>query len=411
MAIYEPDLNFAPVEQVKDLMGRVSTCYLYEEVGIRESIQNVFRLFASFPGYCNYFPLRENCNPVILQILRESGMGVLVCCEAELLLARHCGFYGDKILYQPIQADADAAHLARELQTAWLLTSPNLLPDFAPDCVILRYLPEERILHLQLPKSMSRCKSGFYRAELSTMVRRLRERGTEKIGLSLPPDSYTMHPSVFGAKASVLLSLAEELREKTGILIWACQLGEGPSISYKPSIPGLSLKEEIGKALAYREALPEDRRPIFYTAMSKQLLEPYGLLLSRILEVRTFPSANILILDATACQYLRPALKQAYRHISVLGRNDTADRKYYHISGCLAEEFDRFGPPRVLPQVVPGDVLAIHDTGCGGRSMPMLYGMQPLCPEFLLTCDGALRQISRGRPSREVLEFLTEWTP
>lgn len=407
MAIYEPDLNFAPVETVKLFMEHTSTCYLYDEAGIRDSAQQLEKLFQSIPDYCNFFPIRENCNPAILCLLSSCGTGVLACCEAELRLADACGFRGERILYQPIKNDPSTAHLARELGASWLITSKNLMPEFAPETVTLQYLPDRRSLGYVLPKMMARSKTGFPKAELSKQMQHLHACGTKRFVLSLPPVCYMKHSDVFAEKASLLLALADALWKETGIPIWNCQLGEGPDFIYKRNQKGLDLTDEVNKAMSKLEAVPEERRPVFHTAMSKQLLEPHGLLLSKVLEVRTFPSDTVLVLDSTICQYLRPALKKAYRHISVLGRYEISDRKYYHVGGYLPEEFDRFGT-HVLPQVVPGDICVIYDVGCGGRSMPLLYGMQPLCPEYLLTCSGEIQQISRGHTSDEVMKFLTE---
>ena len=114
-------------------------------------------------------------------------------------------------------------------------------------------------------------------------------------------------------------------------------------------------------------------------------------------------------MDAGISQYNRPLLKQAYRHVSVLGRNEVENRKLYSLVGSLPDNFDRLvSKGRMLPKVEPGDYCVIHDVGCGGRSMPLLYGLRPVAPEFLYE-EGTIRQIAPKRTPQEVLDFLTAW--
>jgi diaminopimelate decarboxylase len=103
-------------------------------------------------------------------------------------------------------------------------------------------------------------------------------------------------------------------------------------------------------------------------------------------------------------------LKQAYRHVSVLGKNQVEGRKLYSLVGNLPDSFDRLvAKGRMLPKIEPGEYCVVHDVGCGGRSMPMLYGLRPVAAEFLYEQDGTIRQISKRRSEKEVLDFLTAW--
>ena len=86
------------------------------------------------------------------------------------------------------------------------------------------------------------------------------------------------------------------------------------------------------------------------------------------------------------------------------------NRRRYSIVGVLPDGFDYLDVKgRMLPQVGPGDYCVVHDVGCGGRAMVLLYGFQPTAAEYLYTPDGSMLPIAPGRTEEEVLQFLTAW--
>ena len=133
MADYPADRIFAPSGAVKEIADAGNTpFYLYDKQGIQNSINELHDAFAWISGYQNYFPLRDNLNPQLLQILSASGSGVSVTSKAELEHACRCGFSGSAILYEPSILDPDAEKLAFQQDAVWLLNSAALLPDTLP---------------------------------------------------------------------------------------------------------------------------------------------------------------------------------------------------------------------------------------------------------------------------------------
>lgn len=409
MAEYEPDKTFISASKLKKLTDRGCTpFFLYDEDGIRQSCRFLQNQFSWQPGFQNYFPIRENINPTILKLLLSCGLGALACGKAELLLAQKCGFHGGNLLYEPMMRDYDAEKLALELDAGWLVNSPHLLPMQRVPSILLRYHPLSARACMGRPNKSERSKNGFTEPQLMETIRLLHVRGVASIGLALDVASSGFQPGFYAARASALFRLLPEIQKRTGVTIGACCLGDGFAPSYRPNLPVPTLEDETVQIKLMYETLPEGMRPRLSTALSKQLLERNGILVTKVLEIREL-SRNTLVVDASVCQYLRPALKQAYRHISLLGKNQTEKRKRYQIVGYLPEEFDRFGEGRMLPEAETGDICILHDVGCGGRSMPMLYAMQPPCAEYLFCVNGQIQQIGAAPTETQVLDFLTTW--
>lgn len=403
MATYQPDEIFAPETIVRALAETGATpFYLYDESGIRESVKRLYQAFSHFPNYENYLPIRENPNPALLTLLQEGGCGVCASNLAELELACQCGFGGRKLLYEPMTEDALATQLACSRDALWLINSEALVPDRPVSQVILRY----HLTNFDIPNLSRRLnwsKSGLTKAQLLRTAAALREKGTEHIGLALQSAAYSLQSGLMARRAKVLRNLAEELERETGVTVDSLFLGEGPGLPYRPKLAGPTLEQEALELEPILSGWPA--QIAIYTGICKQLLEPYGLLVVKVLELRRFDQ-SFLVLDGGFNQYIRPALKQAYRHISVLGRSQVEGRRRYVLSGPTFDERDRLSEGRMLPPVTPGDFCVVHDVGCGGRAMPLLYASQPVAAEYLYTVDGEIRQISAGRTSREVMEFL-----
>lgn len=409
MADYEPDKIFVSASKLKKLTEKgVTPFFLYEEAGIRQSCQDLQRQFDWARGFQNYFPIRENTNPTILRLFLSSGLGAIACGKAELLLAQRCGFHGNQLLFAPMVRDYEAEILALMLDAGWLLNSPHLVPMQRVPRVFLRYHPYTTKESMRRPSKAERSKNGFTETQLMDTIRLLHVRGVPSIGLALDIASSSFQPGFFTARASALFRLLPEIQTRTGVSIETCCLGDGFGPSYRPNMSVPTLEDEIVQIKEMYGQLPQGLRPSLTTAFSKPLLERHGILVMKVLETRRL-SRNFLIVDASVCQYLRPALRQAYRHISILGKSQIENRKRYQIVGYLPEEFDRFGEGRMLPETHAGDICILHDAGCGGRSMPMLYAMQPPCAEYLLRTDGEFQQIGTARLEAEVLDFLTTW--
>ena len=409
MPEYAPDAIFVPDAKLKKLADSgVTPFYLYDEAGIRQSCRLLRQQFDWQPGFQNFFPIRENTNPTLLKIFLDQGLGVLACGRAELLLAKKCGFREEKLLYAPMARDLEATELALELEAGWLLQSPNLIPVQRVPRVLLRFYPTPARGIMSRPSRAERSKNGFTEPQLLEAIRLLRVRGVPSIGLAMDVAGSSFQPGFYAAQAAALFQLLPTIQGQTGVTVDACCLGDGFVPPYRPNVTVPSLEEEVWEIRRLYEQLPEALRPNMQTTVSKLLLERHGLLVTKVLEVRQL-FRDILIVDASACQFLRPALKQAYRHISVLGMRQTVNRRRYLIAGYLPEEFDRFSDGRMLPICQQGDYCVIHDVGCGAQSMSMAYAMQPPCGAYLYGADGRFRQIAAAPSETQVLDFLMQW--
>ena len=106
-------------------------------------------------------------------------------------------------------------------------------------------------------------------------------------------------------------------------------------------------------------------------------------------------------LDACAVNLMRPAMYDAYHHITVVGKEDALCDHMYDVVGSLCENNDKFAVDRALPEIHDGDLIVIHDTGAHGYSMGYNYNGKLKSAEILLHPDGSFDMIRRAETVRD----------
>ncbi len=122
---------------------------------------------------------------------------------------------------------------------------------------------------------------------------------------------------------------------------------------------------------------------------------PAGWLVSTVLHKKN-TYKNYVGLDACMADLMRPALYDAYHHISVLGKENFPCDEIYDVTGSLCENNDKFAIDRHLPQIEIGDVLIIHDTGAHGHAMGFNYNGKLRSAELLIRESGDVELIRRA---------------
>jgi len=150
------------------------------------------------------------------------------------------------------------------------------------------------------------------------------------------------------------------------------------------------------------------------TECGRVITGPYGCLVSKVLHKKD-TYKKYVGLDACMANLMRPGMYGAYHHISVIGGNswrlkvaeDTAvDNKdiptephkvsLVDIVGSLCENNDKFAIDRPVPEMHPGDITVIHDTGAHGHSMGFNYNGKLRSAEFLVKNNNEIVQIRRA---------------
>ncbi len=374
--------------------------YVYDEATIRERCQSLRELFGTLP-YRLLYALKANYNPHLLRIIHEEGFDFDAVSLGEVeLLRRALGVGPEAILFTPnMLSDAEMREAAEQgllLNIGELGRLERFAAAYPGHAVALRVNPDLGSGHHEyVITAGERSKFGIPRSDLPRAIEIAQRAELRIVGLHQHIGSGIPNPAAFAEAMEVLLGLADSFPD----LEWL-DFGGGFPIPYRPEERPWDREEIRARILAPLEAfLHQHRRPIcFYFEPGRYVVAEAGLLLVRVTELKRVGSRWYAGTDSGFHHLIRPVLYGSYHHIVNLS-NPHGPLRPYTITGNLCESGDIFARDRELPEIRPGDVLAILDAGAYGMSMASTYNLRELPAEVLYTTEGRFRLI-RPRPDR-----------
>ena len=385
--------------------------HLYDETGIRSRARELNKAFAWCGDFREYFAVKALPNPAILRILKEEGCGLDCSSATELTLAKACGFSGEEIILSANAMPPEEFTQARELGAFINLddiTDIELLRTHGgiPECVCMRYNPGGSFsIGNTIMGNPGEAKYGFMPEQLKEGLRRLKDLGVRSFGLHAFLSSNTTDNAYYPGLARTLLELGKKLEAEEGVRFAFVDLSGGIGIPYRPEdeAPDVAAIGE-GVRKVYGEIVPEGNVAI-KTELGRWMTGPMGWLVTHAVHEKKIYRDYIGV-DASAVNLMRPAMYGAYHHITVCGKREKPADHVYDVTGSLCENNDKFAIERALPEIEPGDLLVIHDTGAHGYSMGYNYNGRTRSAEILYTAEGDFRMIRRAETAADYFATL-----
>ncbi len=377
--------------------------YIYDEEAIRANARKLLKAFSWNPGFKEYFAVKASPNPSLMEILKEEGFGMDCSSLPELLLAESIGLTGENIMFTSNDTPAEEFVKARELGAVINLDDISHI-DFLdkcagmPELICFRYNPGALKGGNAIIGNPEDAKYGFTRAQLSEGFRRVRERGVQRFGLHTMVASNELNAQYFVETAEILFDVMMEIASELGITFEFVNLGGGIGIPYKPGEKPVDLElVAAGVQRAYKSKIIDKGHPELnlYMECGRMITGPYGYLVSKVRHIKETYKLYAG-LDACMANLMRPALYGAYHHISVPAKLDAPSDTMYDVTGSLCENNDKFAIDRMLPQLQPGDLIVIHDTGAHGHAMGFQYNGKLRSAELLLRENRSVDLIRRA---------------
>lgn len=398
-----------PVER---LARRFDTpLYVYSATAIRESVAAFQRAFQK-QSHTICYSVKANSNLAVLRLMASLGCGFDVVSGGELLRVILAGknaaagvvFSGVGKTATELDAALEAGILLFNLESEAEL---NLLAARAEKLkktarVSFRVNPDVKAeTHPYISTGLRQHKFGV----AITSARELYRKAAaftylDPVGVSVHIGSQITDVKPFSETMERVLTLVRQLTED-GLNISFVDAGGGLGIRYRDANPG----ERARSIKAYAAALT---KPLQKTGLHL-LLEPgrsivamSGALLTRSLYAKKNGGKQFLVVDAAMNDLMRPSLYGAHHEIvPATPRAASAETVSgpMDVVGPICETGDFFAREREMPPVVPGDLLAILDTGAYGMSLSSNYNTRGRAAEVLV--DGKTVRLVRRRESFE----------
>lgn len=398
---------FVTKEQIDEIVKTYPTPFhIYDEKGIRENARALKAAFSWNKGFREYFAVKATPNPFIMKVLQSEGCGFDCSSYTELLLSDEVGAKEHDIMFSS-NATPD-----QDFRKAFELVAIINLDDFThidvldkltgiPETICCRYNPGGEFKTDGSPNVMDTprdAKYGMTHEQIIEAYKILKQKGAKKFGMHAFLASNTLTNEYYPTLARIMFKAAVEIKEKSGVELSFINLSGGVGIPYKPDQPANDIAV-IGEGVrrAYEEILvPAGMGDVaIFTELGRFMLAPYGMLIATAIREKHI-YREYIGLDACAANLMRPAIYDAYHHITVLGKENAPCDHKYDITGGLCENCDKFAKERMLPKIELGDYIAIHDTGAHGFSMGYNYNGKLRSSELLLREDGSVKLIRRA---------------
>jgi len=378
--------------------------HIYDEQGIRNNVRKLIKAFDWVPDFKEYFAVKATPNPYIMKLLKEEGVGSDCSSLAELILCEKVGITGHNIVFS--SNDTPYEEYAKALELGALINLDDItVIDYLeqhgslPDWICVRYNPGPLLKSgndiIGMPEE---AKYGMTKDQIMEAFDICRQKGVKHFGLHTMVVSCELDPNGLINTAKMMFELAVEVKQKLGITVEFIDFGGGIGVAYKPDqtpvdyeVVSAGIKKHYDEIMVPAGIV--DLRLAF--ECGRVITGPFGYLVTTAIHHKNIWK-NYVGVDACMANLMRPGMYGAYHHITVMGKENAPADHVYDVTGSLCENNDKFAVDRKLPEIVEGDILAIHDAGAHGHSMGFNYNGKVRSAELLLHADGSVTQIRRA---------------
>lgn len=406
---YKNDILHAEDVSIPEMAEAVGTpFYCYSTATLTRHFTVFSEAFKGVPTLVCY-AMKANSNQAVLTTLARLGAGMDVVSEGELRRARAAGVPGDRIMFSGVgKTPQELAHaLDEDILCFNVESEPELLKlsEIASQKgktarISLRINPDvDARTHAKISTGKAENKFGIpWQRAREVYAEAAGLPGIEVNGIDMHIGSQITDLEPFDAAFSRLGGLIEQLRAD-GHEIEHIDLGGGLGIPY----------HDNNEPPPHPDAYANVVRKHVEKLGCRIIFEPgrliagnAGILVTRVIYVKKGAAKTFVIVDAAMNDLVRPTLYDAHHEVRPVAL-DKLDRPRItaDVVGPVCETGDFLALDREMPDVVPGDLLAVFSAGAYGAVQASTYNSRPLVPEVLVR--NSEFAVVRPRPSHQDL--------
>ncbi len=351
------------------------------------------------------FAIKSLSNIAVLKTLGDLGAGMDVVSGGEYLRAKAAGVPGDRIVFSGVGKTREEMHLAltggirqfnveSEPELRALSEVAHSLGLTAP--ITIRVNPDvDARTHEKIATGKKDNKFGIPIGRASDVYAEAAKLpGLKVIGIDVHIGSQLTELEPFEQAYLKVADLTLRLRSE-GHEITRLDLGGGLGIPYErsneaPPLPAdyaALIKRTVGHLGCEIEIEP-----------GRLISGNAGVLVSKVIYVKSGEGRDFLILDAAMNDLVRPSMYGAHHDIVPLVQPAPGtESQPYDVVGPVCETGDTFAKARALTPLASGDMVAFRSAGAYGAVMASEYNSRPLIPEVLVKDDQFA--VIRARPT------------
>jgi diaminopimelate decarboxylase len=365
--------------------------YVYSLGTIRDRYRELKVALASVPHRLQY-SLKANSSRALLCELRALGAGADVVSGGELYRALQAGFPPQQVVFGGV--GKTAAELEEGLEARILLFNVESEGELAlldgigslkgvRAPVGIRVNPQLRV---PTPHEYTRTgepgqKFGFALEAVGRALHLARSLShIELLALHMHVGSQVDSLETFAEGVERLLEVCDMARAAGTESLRYLDIGGGLAVPYE----GEDRVDLVGYADIVAGAARRSGLEIIVEP-GRFLVAEAGVLLTRVLYRKSSAGRTILVTDAGMTELLRPSHYRAYHHVEPVLARDGA--LIGDVVGPVCESGDFLALGRSLPEIYPGDILAVFTAGAYGYTMASNYNSRLRPSEVVVDGD------------------------
>jgi diaminopimelate decarboxylase len=395
-----------PISQIVKEVG--TPCYIYSHATLTRHYRVYESAFKNIP-HIIAFAMKANSNLAILRLMAKEGGGVDIVSGGELFRALKAGVPPMKIVFAGVGKNAEEIRDALKADILMFNVESSAeihaINDVAASVgkkarVALRINPDiDPKTHPYISTGLKKSKFGIASDRALEEFKLASSLGhIEVVGVHAHIGSQLTDVTPFVESLKKVITLVGALRAQ-GINITYLNIGGGLGITYNDEKP--PLPQELADAIA---PLVQDLKLTLVMEPGRVIVGNAGILVTKTLYEKVGEAKRFVIVDAAMNDLIRPSLYSAYHEIRPVSESLLQRPKHVvDVVGPVCESGDFLAKDRTLPEVRPGDLLAVMSAGAYGFVMASNYNSRPRVPEVLVN-NGEIHVIK----ARETYEDLVK---
>lgn len=389
-----------PVSRIVKELG--TPCYIYSHATLVRHFQVYDRAFAAIP-HIIAFAMKANSNLAILRLMAKEGSGVDIVSGGELFRALKAGVPPSKIVFAGVGKSAEEIRDA--LKADILMFNVESSGELQALNEVAASVGKKARVALRInpdidPKTHPYISTGLKKSKFGIAADRALDEfklasslsHIDVVGVHKHIGSQLTEVAPFVEALKKILKLVEALRGQ-GVNIRYINIGGGLGITYSDETP--PLPQDLADAIS---PMVRDLNVTLIMEPGRVIVGNAGILVTKVLYMKEGEAKKFVIVDAGMNDLIRPSLYGAYHEICPLSEAVLQRGKHQvDVVGPVCESGDFLAKDRSLPDVRPGEVLAVMSAGAYGFVMSSNYNSRPRVPEALVK-DGEIHVI-RARES------------
>lgn len=382
---------------VSVLASTATPCYFYDLKLLDATLKALEEAIGDNGNIKVHYALKANSNPLILEPIRKSGLGIDAVSSGEIRMALEAGFNARDIVFAGVGKRDDEIReaLAAGIGAFNVESLPELrvISEISTACgkvapVALRVTPGiDAHTHRYITTGLDENKFGIPADEIFEAADiALSLPGIDLTGLHFHIGSQITDYTPFKMLCERVNELNAAFRER-GINLKEINCGGGLGIDYE-NPDAHPVPDFKGYIDTFRRNLDLSDGQRLHIELGRSIVAQCGSLITRVIYVKEGKNKRFAIVDAGMNDLLRPALYGARHEVQLISEmagtaiSGKDGDKTYDIVGPICESSDVFREEIPMPELHRGDILAIRSAGAYGESMASCYNGRNL-PGFL----------------------------